>query len=352
MLDELLGWWQDLTPAAQAAIQQSGVLLTALAAGHFLAVMVSRSLRERNFDGAINLPGAATAPVSPLAPAPTPEHSLTPTFLIGWLVRLSVWAAGACWFAHQHGRPDVAERLGLVFGRAWTLACILVVALGVGGLLTRRLIDWLDGPRGDAVGGRGAGRVGGAVAAAVYLLVFLLVVLSAADLFDWPLTRSSAQGLWQLAHNLLMAGAALLVGLVGARWARDTVSVEATTPEKRAGPYTALALIAGATVLAAGVLLSSTGLLIGLVALALLAFLAYLARGYIPDVIAGLQLRAHQVREVWFEGVAWQLHDVGFLASHVSRNGEVCRVQNRVVLEGALLGTPARRPPTRTASQG
>lgn len=341
MFDDVLRWWQDLTPAAQAAIQQAGVLLLALAAGHFLGAMVSRSLRTRNFDSALTPPGAA-APASPLAPSP--EHGITPTFLAGWLVRLSVWTGAACWFAHQHGRPDIADRLGLVLGRAWALAGVLVVALGLGSMLTRRLIDWLDGPRTDPLGAKVASsmRLGGPVAAAVYLLVFLLVLLSAADLFDWPLTRSSAQALWSLAHNLLTAGAALLIGLLGARWARDMVSVEAATPEKRAGQYTALALIAGATVLAIAVLLSSTGLLIGLVALAILAFLAYLARGYIPDVMAGLQLRAHQVREVWFDGVPWQLTDVGFLASHVSRNGDVCRVQNRVVLEARLLGAPAQ----------
>jgi hypothetical protein len=121
----------------------------------------------------------------------------------------------------------------------------------------------------------------------------LLVLLIAADVFDWPLTRSSALALWQLAQQVLIAGAALTIGLLGARWARDLATADAAaSPEKRAGQYTALTIIAATTLLAVSVLLASAGLIIGLAALGILGFALWLARGYLPDITAGLQLRA------------------------------------------------------------
>src|SRR5262245_4732793 len=120
MFDEILGWWRDLSPSAQAMIHQISVLLIALVAGHVLGAMVSRSLRNRNFDALLKFPqtpAPATVP-SILNPAAAPEHGITPTFLAGWLVRLSVWGGAGCWFAHQFSRPDIADRIGLVLGRA------------------------------------------------------------------------------------------------------------------------------------------------------------------------------------------------------------------------------------------
>jgi hypothetical protein len=178
--------------------------------------------------------------------------------------------------------------------------------------------------------------------AGVYGLIVLLVLLIAADVFDWPLTRASALALWNLAQNLLVAGAALLIGSLGARWARDLTSAEvASSPEKRAAQYTGLSIMAVTTVLAVAVLLSSAGVLIGLASLAILALLLWMVRGYLPDVTAGLQLRVHRVREVWFEGEAWQVAEVGMLTTQVSRRGEFCRLQNRVVLEARMQGAPS-----------
>src|SRR5262249_13676167 len=143
-------------------------------------------------------------------------------------------------------------------------------------------------------------------------------------------------------QHLLIACAALFIGSLGARWARDLVPIEGTSsPEKRAGQYTALGIISATTVLAVAVLLSSAGLLFGLAALALLAFVLWLVRGYLPDIFAGLQLRAHKVRELCFDGALWQVAEVGLLTTTVSRRGDFCRVQNRLVLEALLHGAPA-----------
>ena len=94
-------------------------------------------------------------------------------------------------------------------------------------------------------------------------------------------------------------------------------------------------------VLAAAVLLSSAGVLIGLAALAFLGLLLWLVRGYLPDVAAGLQLRAHKVREVWSDGALWQVTAVGFLTTEVNRDGTCHFVRNRRVLEALLHGASA-----------
>jgi hypothetical protein len=347
MLDELRAWWENTTPESRGALQTGGLVFAALLAGHFLGSMIARTLRARNFDAALRPPGSQPAGTEA-------EHGITPTFLAGMLVRLTVWAGAAWWLAHQHGRVELANTLVLVLKRTWTLIFVFTTALGLGSLLARRLMDCLRGspkaagfgvssrneaaaPRWDVVGLLGAG---------VYFLTVLLVLLIAADVFDWPLTRASALALWQLAQNLLAAGAALLIGSLGARWARDLVTAEAAaSPEKRAAQYTGLWIMAGTTVLAVTVLLSSTGLLIGLAALAILGLLLWLVRGYLPDVTAGLQLRVHNVRQVWLDGEAWQVAEVGLLTTQVGRRGEFCRLQNRVVLEARLQGATSQAAP-------
>lgn len=347
MPEELRDWLQSLSPETRQAIQTGGLVIAALLAGHFLGVMAARILREKKFDAFLRLPGSPP-------PGAEAEHGITPTFVASLLVRLTVWVGAAWWLADKHGRHELATTLALLLKRTWTFATVFTTAMALGSLLACRVTDCLRGlskgawavapsrnetaaPRWDLAGLLGAG---------VYLLVVLLVLLIAADTFDWPLTRSSALALWQLAHKLLIAGAALLIGSLGARWARDLANGEAAaTPEKRAGQYTGLTIMAATTVLAVAVLVSSAGLLIGLASLACLALLLWLTRGYLPDVMAGLQLRLHAVREVVFEGEAWQVSEVGFVTSQVCRRGEFCRLQNRVVLEARLQGAPSEAAP-------
>jgi hypothetical protein len=342
MLDQLQTWWQNATPETQAALWEGGLVLAALAGGHFLGALVARALRAHDFDGALGGPGWSP----PAAPA---GRRITPTLLAGLLVRLTVWAAAARWLAQQHGRADLAATLGLIISRTWALAAVLGSALALGGLLARRLLVCLHGPapaglaalpaRNGAVGPRPDGT--GAVAAGAYALAVLLVLLTAADLFDWPLTRSAALALWQLAQHLLVAGAALLIGYLGARWARDLATPEGgASPERQAGHYTALGVMAATTVLAVTVLLASAGVLLGVAALAGLGGLVWGVRGHLPDVAAGLQLRAYKVREVCFDGTAWQVAGVGLLTTEVTRAGEFCRYPNRVVFEARLHGAP------------
>jgi hypothetical protein len=338
MLNELQTWWQDTTPETRAAVWDGGLALGALLAGHFLGAMVARSLRARGFDAALRLPGSSPPP------GLDSGRGITPTLLVGLLIRLTVWAAAAWWLAREHGRLELASTLVLIINRTWAVAGVLVTTLALGSSLANRVIECVQGQpelstyRNGAVSPRG---VAGAVGAGVYGLVVLLALLIAADVFDWPLTRTSALALWQLAQHLLIAGAALLIGCLGARWAHDVTLESAASPEKRAGQYTALGIVAGTTALAVVVLLSSAGLLFGLAALVILGSLLWLVRTHLPDIAAGLQLRAHQVREVWLDGTPWLVAAVGLLTSEVSRAGEISRAQNRLVLEARLNGTPA-----------
>ena len=350
MLDEIQSWWQSQSAETHALIQNASIAVLGLIAGHFLGVMVARYLRGHRFDAALRLPGGASAgtataaPGTPAPPAVETDHDITPTFIAGWLVRLTVWAAAFWWIAHNNGRVELAQTLSLVISRTWVLTAIVVGALGLGGLFAHRLVDCFPSPRTDK--GSSPRSAAGVVGAAIYAVVTLVVLLMAADMFNWPLTRNSAQALWSLAHNLLVASAALFIGCLGARWARDVATAEpGATPQQRAGQYTALGIIGATTALAVAVMLSSAGVLLGLAALSLLAILLYLVRGYVPDVLAGLQLRTHGVREIWFDGVAWQVIAVGFLTTQVARNGENHRVQNRLVLDARMQASASEAAP-------
>jgi hypothetical protein len=340
VLDELTTWWQNTTPETRTALQDGAVVLVALLGGHFLGALVARRLRARNFDALFRLSG-------PSAPAKEADPGFTPALISGLLVRLTAWAGAAWWLTHRHVQAELAGTLGLILRRTWAVAAVLAGALGLGSLLAHRLIDCLQGPSTAEAPRNGAGAphrgVAGVVAAGAYILAVLVVLLIAADSFDLPLTRTSAMALWQFAQHLLMAVAALSIGGLGARWAHDLVTPGAGTPspEKRAGQYTALGIVAATTMLAVTLLLSSAGMLIGLAALALLGLMLWLVRAHLPDVVAGLQLRAQKVRKVYFDGESWDVAEVGLLTTQVTRAGAFHPMQNRQVLDALLHGAPA-----------
>ena len=324
-------------------------MVAMLLAGHLFGGVVARVLRARNFDAALRMPGYR-------ATGPEGGHRITAAGLAGLLVRLTVWAAAAFWLAQRHDNPELASTLGLIINRTWGLAAILVTALGLASLLAQRVIDCLhvsskgasdalayrNGSPGSH-GGPAGGSLVGAVGAAVYGLVVLLALLVAADLFDWPLTRSSALALWQLSQHLLTAGSALLIGFLGARWARDLVTPEsAASAGQRVAQYTALAIVAATTILAVAVLLTNTSLLFGLAALVLLGLAIWLVRGHLPDVSAGLLLLGHKVGEVWLDGESWAVARVGLLSTELTRAGQFCRIQNRQVLEACVHAVSAQ----------
>jgi hypothetical protein len=340
MLHELETWWQNVTPEMQSAIRQVGVVLAALWGGHFLGGLVTRVLRAKNFDAVLRLPGAAPI-VAEF------RHGFTPTWVAGVLVRLSVWAGAAVWLARQHGMPELASTVGLGITRTWALVTILASALALAGLFAQRVIDCVQGvSKPEAISSRNGPTtsprgLAAALGVAVYGIVVLLALLVSADLFDWPLTRTSAAALWQLAQHLLTACAALLIGCLGARWARELMTLEtAPSPERCAGLYTGLAIVAGTTILAVAMLLTSTGLILALAGLILLGLLFWWVRRDLPDVFAGLQLHSHRVREVWVNGESWKVDQVGLLSSEVSRADEVHRVPNRKVLDARLHADP------------
>jgi hypothetical protein len=337
-LNELQSWWNDLPPETRAYVWDGGVAFVALVGGFVIGRMVARTLRGLGFDAAFDLSGGG--------PGGGPAgRGFTPTRAVGLLVRLTVWAGAVGWFLDKYGRPDLAESLRLIAGRVWALIALLAGTLAVGGLVSRRVTDLLQGsPIGSNTARTGAGpnrNVAGAVGAAVYGLVLLLALLAAADAFDWPLGRTAAAALWQLGQQLLSAGAALAIAYLGARWARELATPTGpVTPELRAGQYVGLALIGGATLGGVMALLGGRGILIAMLAVLFLGGLLWLARDYIPDLLAGLRLRKEKVGEVWIEGTACRVEGVGLLTSEVGQGNETGRVPNRLLLEAAGNGTP------------
>jgi hypothetical protein len=331
MLNELQSWWQNATPETQTLVWDGGLAAAALFGGLIAGAVVARILRGWNFDGAFRL--------SSVPPGGGVDRGLTPTRVAALLVRLTVWAAAGGWLAGRYGRPDIAETVWLVIPRVWSLTAVLAAALVLGGLLARRVADCFQDPsQGGAAYRNGTAQnrnVAGAVGAGVYSLVLLLALLTLADSFDWPLTRTAAGALWQLVQRMLTAGAALLVAYLGVRWASALATpVSVPTPEQRAGQYTALALVAGTTVGCVAALLSSgSAVVFGLLAMPVLGVVLWVGRGYLSDVLAGSKLRADKVGQVYFDGAAWQVSGVGLLTTEVGRAGEYNRVRNRLVLD-------------------
>src|SRR5262245_29206294 len=114
MLDELRSWWQNTTPETREAIQTTGLVIAALLGGHFLGAMVGRILRTKKFDAALRLPSSSPEGTES-------EHGITPTFLAGLLVRLTVWVGAAWWLAHRYHRAELADTLALLLKRTWAL---------------------------------------------------------------------------------------------------------------------------------------------------------------------------------------------------------------------------------------
>ena len=145
-----------------------------------------RTMRAKNFDAALRLPGAV--------PGAAVDHDITPTFITGILVRLTVWAAAGWWLAYSHGRVEFANTLVLIVKRTWSLAAVVTAALILGSLLASRLIQCLHGlpkPGLEGLPSRNGSSVprwnpAGLAGAGAYVLVVLVVLLIAAGLMICP----------------------------------------------------------------------------------------------------------------------------------------------------------------------
>ena len=346
-------WWQELPPDVQTFLQSTGILLAAFVAGVILGGWAGRRLRAAGFDASLRPPWSPST-ASGRSEAPT----FTPTRVAGGIVRLTVWGCGVWFLAGRHGWTNLAGALEWIAGRVWSLALVTVVALYLARLCAEKLIDLVQNPplkeRWEAWLPPAAGRErrwGGAAVLAgvtVYGVVVLLVLLVAADLMGWTLTGHALSALWNLALHLFTAGVALLIGWLGAQWARTQAAPDAVpvSPVAQVGYYAALGIMGGATVLAILLLSGNPLTLSGLVLLALLALLLWPARAYLPDLWAGILLKVQKVKAVRLGGAMHQLGAVGPLLTQLTGpEGNLTR-RNRLVLEAHLRSaSPEEGPP-------
>ena len=144
---------------------------------------------------------------------------------------------------------------------------------------------------------------------------------------------------------------ALLLACLGGIWARHLRSCTGPmTPQAACRPYTALALVAGTTVGLSGCYFpagecSSPPSRCGS------RWPAVDRAGYLPDLMAGLKLRADKVAHVWLDGAPWQVEGVGLLQARVGRAGECNRVHNQPA-RSCVSGAAGRGRPPLTSSLG
>jgi len=328
MPEQLQSWWQGLTPEMRAYIVDGALALGALLGGHWLGKIVGRFLNALRFNAFFRATRQAPD-------GSDDDRGISAAMLGGLLVRLTIWAFAAGWLVRQHERPELAETITAMIGRVWVVSAGLTVALAIASLLARRVSECLEGVTPQSrIGATPSRGVAGAVGAGIYVVVLLLTLLTAADYFDWPQTRVAAAGLWQLSLHLLTAGAAVLVGHVGVRWARE-FAIQGASTEIQPAQQTALGIVAVTTALAVALILFGGGLGIRVAFLAGAAALVFLARGRLPDVMAGLKLRRDKVGTVWVDGAPWQVGQIGVLQSQITRNGEMYKVPNRQILEAS-----------------
>jgi hypothetical protein len=349
----LQAWWQSLTPDSQALLRDGAVLLGAFLAGQVLGRVVGQKLQATNFDASLRVPWS-----QPSTGELTESQTLTPTRMVGGLVRWTVWGAAVWWVAHQHGWAGPARALELIAGRVWVLAVVLVLALYLGRFVAEQLIDFLKSaplekkleewsPR--AAGPEQRASVVVLAGAVVYGVAAGLVLLIAADLLGWTMTGAAVAAVWHLALLLLTGGAALLIGWLGAHWARAlaTPDVATASPPALASYYTALGILVGTTLLAVTLLAGSSQPLAGLVLVLLLALVLWPLREHVRDVWAGILLKSQKVQQVRIDGEWCQLYSVGLLVSQLTRGEERLTRRNRLVLEAYLQGTSRKDAPPR-----
>ena len=342
----LQAWWQELTPESQDFLYGAGLLLGALLAGEVMGRLVRGRLRAQDFDASLRPPWLSPAGGTRGGPRP-----LSPSGLVGGLVRCTVWGAGVWWLAGEHGAAGLASALEWAAGRVWSLAIVLIVALCLARVLAGQVIEFLQSaPLGEKLDGwlpraggvrepRGSG-VAPLAGTAVYAVVFLLVLLIAADLFGWALTGNVVAAAWHLLLHAVTAGTALLMGWLGYRWARGLIvsGAEATTPPARAAHYAALGILTGTTLLAIALLAATYHGLVGAAFVLLLAFVVWPLRAYVPDVWAGILLKGQNVQHVRIDGEHAQVGEVGLLTTRLDRLQEHVTRRNGLVLEAHLQG--------------
>lgn len=347
--------WQALPPEIQFLLRAAGMLVVTLVAARIVGWQVGRRLRASHFDNAFRRPWLP-APVA----GRTDTHPLTPTRLVTFLVRLTVWGVGLWCLARLYDRTDLTQWLEWVAFRVWALAVVILVALYLSRQFAEKVVEvvqasplkqmfdtWMP-----ASGVRESRNNGAAMLAGILIdaVVILLVSLVAADLMGWALTGTALAAAWQLILHVSTAGVALLIGWAGARWVRAQVADPgpAASPA-RAGHYAGTFVMGCATLLAILLLAGNSPTYFGLVLLVLFAMLVWPAQAWLPDIYAGALLRVQKVKEVQIDGTVTRLGAVGVVQTQLLHPEGIRTRRNRVVLEAHLASPMVRDEPRSVA---
>jgi hypothetical protein len=346
--------WQALVPEAQVGLRAAGVFAITLVAARAAGWLVGRRLRADHFDAAFRRPWAPTPAAG--RSDPNPPTTPTPTRLVTGLVRWTVWAGGLWALAYLHGWTELTHQIEWVAGRVWALTAAVLTALYLSRLFTAALVevvrvtplrDKFDGWQQPAAVGREA-RPGGPAVVMGFVadgVMVLLVLLIAADLTGLALAGEALAAAWHLVLHLFTAGVALLIGWFAARSVRAQSAADAAPASTPAGfgSYTASIVLGAAALLAILLMAGNFPTYVGLVLLVVLGMLAWPAQRWLPDVYAGVLLRAQHVKEVRIDGGTYPVGPVGLLQTQLTYPEGVQTRGNRVVLD-AHLGSPPSGP--------
>ncbi|MBI3923410.1 MAG: hypothetical protein HY318_18460 [Armatimonadetes bacterium] len=359
-------WWNDLPRETQIALRDAEVVLAALLLAKFAGAVLKALLSARGFDSLVAVPWAPAAPVKG-------DPRARPSDVVGYLCVASLWAVAAWWLAREHGVSDVANSILWVTGKAWTLAFVIILAMVSGGWLSRAVTLAMQSPgiktRLDSLlpipGARGeplSDSLTKTVSVLFYVVSLMLMALASTDLLHLTATASALAAVWQLAVRLVAAGAALGIGWLGLKWARDfnlqgeadqssfaapTLSTTALESRSPAQPLSAerqiqLGLLGAVILFAIAVVADIGGSLIGLCVLFMVFLLILPLREYVPDVWGGFYLLIRNAKTVDLEGRTMNIKQVGLLMTDLTIEGEHLSRRNREVLTAVLKGKSQR----------
>lgn len=347
---ELTRWWNGLGQEIQLAIFDVLIAFAGLLAGVIAGSILVRLLTRSGIDRYLHTPWmhADTADRTAID-----GRKLAPiTRLMGWLMRLTVWAGAASIIASNHHAQGAVATIPAGIGVAWRIGLVVFLAVLASGWLAhtayalfqspwlKRELNALFENAGTKEGSfsESAARF---VCIVIYAAFLLLVPVAAASLFNFGALSALAGPAWELCVRLLCIPVAFAVGYLGIALVRSQGKQQAKQGIDRSNAeyYIGVGITVGTTLLSLGILLGVTsggGVIVLVVFLALAAFVLWPIRRHFHDIWAGLLLRLQGVEMVIHSGRAMEVKKVGILITHLQTEGEELVRKNSDVLRAAL----------------